>query len=107
MTKKVGASGELKNVKEGGKVFVWAGLLTEFGGLKASEVTDFVMKTGDKGIEVKWAETPTVVEETDDDEEAGGVTGDTTDTKVETKDGASSVTAFGVAIMAAISALAF
>lgn len=101
MTKKVGATGELKNVKEGGKVFVWAGLL------EGDDDEAFAMTTGFKGTEVKWAETPTDVEDSDDDEEAGGVTGDSTDGEVETKDGASSVTAFGVAIMAAISALAF
>jgi len=95
-------NGALKDgIKEGGAVMV-------FVATKANKTDKaFATKTGK--IAVNWFETPEP--STDDEGEDGEGSGDVDSTGTENKedktDGASTVTAFGAAVIAAISALVF
>lgn len=85
--------GGLTNIKQGGKVHLVAGYKPD----KAA--TAFAVKTGP--VEIKWAE------EAEDEEVEGGEVTTGGDKTEDGEDGATSVTTFGAAVLAAISALAF
>jgi len=88
-------------IKVGGKVHVRAGV-------RLPNVPKFDTDTG--AVAVMWSEPVVEEEETDDtdaDTGAGDVSTGDKETKETKTDGATSVTAFGAAIIAAISALAF
>lgn len=94
MTKSADNLGGLTNVKQGGKVHLVAGYKPD------KTATEFAAKTDH--VEIKWAEEPA--------SEEGGEGGEISkgDEKTEdVDDGATSVTTFGAAVLAAISALAF
>ena len=92
--------GMTKAIKEGGSIMMKVGY-------KDDAVTDFTAHSD--LIEVAWAAEPVVVDPVDPIDggnvDVGGESGNTDNTNVD--DGATAVTAFGAAVIAAISALAF
>jgi len=88
-------------IKEGGAVMVFVATKTN-----GSDVA-FATKTGK--IPVNWFETPepSTDDEGEDGEGSGDVDNSGTENKEDKTDGASTVTAFGAAVIAAISALVF
>ena len=92
--------GMTKAIKEGGSIMMKVGY-------KDDDVTDFTAHSD--LIEVAWAAEPVVVDPVDPIDggnvDVGGESGNTDNTNVD--DGATAVTAFGAAVIAAISALAF
>lgn len=109
MMQQSGDNAALTNVKEGGSAHLWIALAQE--GANAFAFSE------KEPVKVEWA----AVEKPEDDKDKetggedsgedsgdeGGAVNTGGDGDKETKDGATTVTAFGVAIMAAISALAF